>query len=80
MAATEQLIDTLSEKLQPVRPLRKPLLRAALWSAFATLVITVVAMIGGSRADLAHAMSEAAFGELFKSAIDLKRCAQPIAP
>jgi hypothetical protein len=61
MAATEQLIDTLSEKLQPVRPLRKPGLRAALWSAFATLVIALVAAIGGSRADLAHAMTEAGF-------------------
>jgi hypothetical protein len=61
MAATEQLIDTLAEKLQPVRPLRKPLLRALLWSAFASLVIALVAMIGGSRADLAHAMTEATF-------------------
>src|SRR5690349_15534853 len=61
MAATELLIDTLAEKLQPVRPLRKPLLRALLWSAFASLVIALVAMIGGSRADLAHAMTEATF-------------------
>lgn len=61
MAATEQVIDTLSEKLQPVRPLRKPSLRAALWSVFATLIIALVAMIGASRADLAHAMTEATF-------------------
>jgi hypothetical protein len=61
MAATDRLIDTLSENLQPVKPLRKPVMRAALWSAFATLVIAVIAAIGGSRADLAHAMGEAHF-------------------
>jgi len=61
MAATEQLIDALSKGLQPVQPLRKPWLRAGLWSAFATLAIAVVAAIGGSRADLAHALQEASF-------------------
>ncbi len=61
MAATEQLIETLAERLQPVQPLRKPGLRAAFWSAFATLVITVIAAVGGSRADLAHAATEATF-------------------
>lgn len=61
MAATEQLIATLAEGLQPVQPLRKPWLRAALWSGFATLVIALVAAIGGSRADLAHALTELTF-------------------
>jgi hypothetical protein len=61
MAATEQLIDALTEGLQPVQPLRKPWLRAGLWSAFATLVIAVIAAVGGSRADLAHALQEATF-------------------
>ncbi|GAB2175804.1 NrsF family protein [Dongia sp. agr-C8] len=61
MAATEQLIATLAEGLQPVQPLRKPWLRAASWSAFATLVIAAIAAIGGSRADLAHAVTEASF-------------------
>jgi hypothetical protein len=61
MAATEQLIDALTEGLQPVKPLRKPWLRAGLWSAFATLAIAAIAVVGGSRADLAHAMHEANF-------------------
>jgi hypothetical protein len=61
MAATEQLIETLSERLRPVQPLRKPGLRAALWSAFATLVIAIIAVACGSRADLAHAVTEADF-------------------
>ena len=61
MAVTDQLIESLSEKLQPVRPLRKPGLRAALWSAFATLVIAIIALACGSRADLGHAVTEAGF-------------------
>jgi hypothetical protein len=61
MAATEQLIDSLAEKLQPVQPLRKPGMRAAFWSGFATLAIAIIAAIGGSRADLAHAATEAGF-------------------
>ena len=61
MAATEQLIETLSQNLQPVQPLRKPWLRALLWSAFATAVIAVIVAVGGSRADLAHAIAEAHF-------------------
>jgi hypothetical protein len=61
MAATEQLIESLTQNLQPVQPLRKPGLRAALWSAFATAVIALVAAIGASGADLAHAFGEAHF-------------------
>jgi hypothetical protein len=61
MAATEQLIETLTANLQPVKPLRKPAVRAALWSAFATAVIAVIAAVGGSRADLALAVQEWTF-------------------
>lgn len=61
MAATDQLIDALSQNLQPVKPLRQPWLRATLWSTFATGVIAVIAGIGGSRTDLAHALPEASF-------------------
>jgi hypothetical protein len=61
MAATDQLIEALAENLQPVNPLRNPWLRAALWSAFATIVIAVIAAVGGSRVDLAHALQEAHF-------------------
>ncbi|MDQ7250917.1 NrsF family protein [Dongia sedimenti] len=61
MAATDQLIEGLTRNLQPVKPLRKPGLRAALWSGFATLVIAIIAAVGGSRADLAHALPEVTF-------------------
>ena len=61
MAATDQLIESLTRNLQPVQPLRKPALRAALWSAFATVVIAAIGATCGSRADLAHAIGEAHF-------------------
>ena len=61
MAQTDQLIETLAEKLQPVQPLRKPGLRAAVWSAFATLVIAAIAVACGSAADLARAVHEMPF-------------------
>jgi hypothetical protein len=61
MAATDQLIESLTATLQPVKPLRKPGLRAAVWSAFATGVVAVIAAVGGSRADLTLALQEWSF-------------------
>jgi hypothetical protein len=61
MSTTDGLIDRLAEGLQPVQPLRKPWLRAALWSAFATAAIALIAVVGGSRAALAEALPEAGF-------------------
>ena len=61
MSDTDVLIARLSERLEPVRPLRKPWLRAALWSAFATLVIAAMAILFGTRADILHALGEAKF-------------------
>jgi hypothetical protein len=42
--ATEKLIDSLSQGLAPVRPLRAPVVRALLWLAAATLLIGAVLM------------------------------------
>lgn len=61
MAATDQLIDNLTRNLQPVTPLRKPWLRAALWSAFATAVVAAIGVACGSGPDLALAVREASF-------------------
>ncbi len=61
MRDTDALITQLSDGLAPVKPLRKPWLRAALWSAFATAVICVLAGCFGTRADIAHALPEAKF-------------------
>ncbi|HVO03662.1 MAG TPA: NrsF family protein [Candidatus Cybelea sp.] len=52
MSATENLIAKLSEGLPPVRRLRKPWLRAALWIGFATLLIAVLVLLRGFRADI----------------------------
>jgi hypothetical protein len=61
MADTDALIAQLSDRLEPVRPLRKPWLRAALWSVFATVVIAAMAILFGTRADILHALGEAKF-------------------
>lgn len=61
MSDTDALIAQLSERLEPVRPLRKPWLRAAMWTAFATVVIALLAIFFGTRDDIAHALHEAKF-------------------
>jgi hypothetical protein len=61
MSNTDALISQLSDRLEPVQPLGKPWLRAALWSAFATLVVAVLATLFGTRADIAHALGEPKF-------------------
>ena len=61
MSNTDALIERLTERLQPVQPLRKPWLRAGLWSAFATGVIALLASLFGTRADIAQALGEAKF-------------------
>ena len=61
MSDTDTLIAQLSERLEPVHPLRKPWLRAALWTAFATVIIALLGIFFGARADIAHALHEAKF-------------------
>jgi len=61
MSDTDTLIAQLSERLEPVHPLRKPWLRAVLWTAFATVIIALLAIFFGARADIAHALHEAKF-------------------
>ncbi len=52
MTRTDELIDTLVEQAAPVRRLRPPLVRAALWLAFAGLLIAAMATGAGIRPDL----------------------------
>jgi hypothetical protein len=61
MADTDALIAQLSERLEAVQPLRKPWLRAALWSVFATLLIAVLVFLRGFRADIGESMREIGF-------------------
>jgi len=61
MSDTDALISQLAERLEPVTPLRKPWLRAALWTVFATVIIALLAIFFGRRADIDHALHEAKF-------------------
>ncbi|HVZ01611.1 MAG TPA: NrsF family protein [Dongiaceae bacterium] len=61
MSDTDALIAQLAERLEPVRRLRKPWLRAALWSAFATALIALLVALRGFRADIGECMRDPAF-------------------
>jgi hypothetical protein len=58
---TEDLIDALVERAAPVQRLRPPLVRAALWLAFAGVLIALIASGQGVRADLLQHLREPAF-------------------
>jgi hypothetical protein len=61
VTTTEDLIDTLVERAAPVRRLRPPLARAALWLAFAGVLIAVIAAGSGVRPDLMQHLRRPAF-------------------
>jgi hypothetical protein len=48
---TDDLIDSLASGLPPVRRLRQPLVRAALWVALATVIIAILTVARGMRSD-----------------------------
>jgi hypothetical protein len=61
VTATRELIDTLVERATPVRRLRPPVVRAALWLAFAGFVLALIAVGHGVRADLMERLDEPRF-------------------
>ena len=61
MTRTPDLIDALVECATPVRRLRPPLVRAVFWLGFAGLVLALVAMGHGLRADLTVRLYQPAF-------------------
>lgn len=61
MTKTPDLIDTLVDCATPVRRLRPPLVRAALWLVFAALVLAVIAVAHGVRPDLAERLQQPIF-------------------
>ena len=61
MAKTPELIDTLVDCATPVRRLRPPLVRAALWLLFAMLVLLLIAVGHGVRPDLAERLRQPVF-------------------
>jgi len=61
VTGTPELIDALVECATPVRRLRPPLVRAALWLAFAGLAVGLVAMGHGLRPDLSLSLQQPTF-------------------
>ena len=61
MVTTHELIEILCADAKPVRRLRPPLLRAALWLLFAGLVLIALAALLGTRPDLAERLRQPAF-------------------
>ena len=61
MITTPELIDMLCADAKPVRRLRPPLVRAALWLLFAGLVLVVLAALLGTRPDLAERVRQPTF-------------------
>jgi hypothetical protein len=61
VTATLELIDALVERASPVKRLRPPLVRAALWLALAAAILAGLAIGHGARPDLAERLREADF-------------------
>ena len=69
MVTTPELIDMLCADAKPVRRLRPPLVRAALWLLFAGLVLVVLAVLLGTRPDLAERLRQPTFVGALASAL-----------
>jgi hypothetical protein len=61
VVTTPDLIEILSAQATPVRRLRPPLLRAALWLLLAGLVLLALAAVYGARPDLALRLRDPSF-------------------
>ena len=61
MVTTPDLIEMLTARATPVRPLRSPLLRAGLWLLAAGLVLVLLASLYGARPDLTERLREPSF-------------------
>ncbi|WJR81269.1 NrsF family protein [Bradyrhizobium sp. NP1] len=58
---TSELIDRLADTAAPVRPLRPPLVRAALWLSVAAAVLALLAVGHGVRPDLPARLHQGVF-------------------
>lgn len=58
---TADLIRSLADNVSPVKPLRPPLLRAALWLALAFVLMGILTMIHGLRPQFAERMTDIVF-------------------
>jgi hypothetical protein len=66
---TPDLIDALVECATPVRRLRPPLARGALWLALAALILALLAIGHGVRADLAERLHQPVFAVSIAAAL-----------
>jgi hypothetical protein len=66
---TPELIDALVECATPVRRLRPPHVRAALWLAFAGLILALLAIGHGVRTDLAERLHQPAYAVSIAAAL-----------
>lgn len=62
MAGTEALITALAADAGPVRRLRPPAARAALWLGFAALLVAMLGISHGVRPDLPQRLADPVFG------------------
>jgi len=58
---TPQMIDGLVRDAAPVRRLRRPIVRSALWLGAAALIVALFALVHGVRPDLATYLTERGF-------------------
>jgi len=61
MTTTREIIRQLVDDARPVRRLRPPLLRAAIWIAMASIILTLIAAAIGVRPDLGARLRDPAF-------------------
>jgi hypothetical protein len=66
---TPDLIDALVECAMPVRRLRPPLVRGALWLALAAFILALLAVGHGLRADLAERLHQPVFAVSIAAAL-----------
>lgn len=55
---TEDLVSAMAREMGPVKRLRPPMLRAALWLGLSALMIAAVVLVVGPRHDLAERLSQ----------------------
>jgi hypothetical protein len=61
MIRTHELIDVLAAELKPVRRLRSPVVRAGCWSFMAGMVVVLLGVSQGVRADLTQRVQDTSF-------------------
>ena len=85
MTSTPDLIESLASDATPVKPLRPPLLRAAVWLGIGVAVLVIVALFQGFRSDLGTRLHQMEFdfnmiGAIFTGILAAIACFQLCLP